>query len=91
MVTTTLKRPVAIRSISSSICCSVDDGEFRSVYEENGCVVVEGPAAALGAEAGGALTGGRIEKREGEGEMNERYWSNTCKHSICGYVVTVRR
>lgn len=36
MVTTALKRPLAIRSISSSICCSVEDGELRSLYDVTG-------------------------------------------------------
>ena len=34
MVATTLNKPLAIRSISSSICCSLVDGELRSTYVE---------------------------------------------------------
>ena len=34
IVTTALKSPFAIRSISFSICGSVDEGELRMVYDE---------------------------------------------------------
>jgi hypothetical protein len=34
IVTTALKSPLAIRSISLSICCSVDEGELRISYDE---------------------------------------------------------
>jgi hypothetical protein len=42
MVATVLKSPLATRSISSSICCSVDEGELRMVYVEWGIVVGTG-------------------------------------------------
>ena len=77
IVTTPLKSPEATRSISSSICCSEEDGELSRAYEEWGSGGAEGPAAALAVEFVAAFTGGRMEKREGEGAMNERYWSKT--------------
>ena len=36
IVTTALYNPLAIRSISSSICCSDEEGELSTVYEEWG-------------------------------------------------------
>ena len=77
MVATTLKRPVAIRSISSSICCSDDDGELRSAYVLGG---EAGAGVAVGVadvEAEAASTGGRSENKEGDGAMKDSYWSRT--------------
>jgi hypothetical protein len=34
IVATALNSPLATRSISASICCSVDEGEFKMVYVE---------------------------------------------------------
>ena len=65
IVAMTLNRPFATRSISSSICCSVDDGEFRMVYVDKG--IVESAAAE------GWDGGGRRENREGEGAMKDKY------------------
>ena len=44
IVTTALYNPLAMRSISSSICCSDEEGELSIVYEEWGIAafVVEG-------------------------------------------------
>lgn len=62
-----LKRPLAIRSVSSSISCSEADGEFKSAYD----VIGVGMPAVLGVDAlGGA---GRSEKSDGEGEMKDKY------------------
>lgn len=77
MVATTLNKPVATRSISASICCSVEEGEFRSAYAE--CVVRVGVAVSVGEDGVAVLTGGRRENNDGEGAMKERYWSKTWK------------
>lgn len=76
IVATTLKRPDATRSISSSICCSVEEGELRSRYVEWLC---EEPAGVEGVEdeADAAAGGGSKENKDGDGEINERYWSMT--------------
>jgi hypothetical protein len=71
-VATALKRPEAMRSISSSMSCSDEDGEFRIVYE----VLTSGITGAAGVDVegfGAAGMGGRSEKRAGEGEMKPRY------------------
>jgi hypothetical protein len=75
MVATVLKSPLATRSISSSICCSVDEGELRMVYVEWGIAVGTGwdPEAVEVGRGGG----GRREKRDGEGAMKDKYWSRT--------------
>jgi len=36
LVATALNKPLAILSISSSICCSVDEGELRIEYVDTG-------------------------------------------------------
>lgn len=74
MVATTLNRPFAIRSVSSSMAWSEDDGEFKREYVDGiwatfgwegvGCNEVEGS---------GNDGGGRREKNEGEGDMKDRY------------------
>jgi hypothetical protein len=71
-----LKSPLAIRSISSSICCSVEEGELRIVYVFCGIVASIGGVAALVDAAGGGGRG-RRENNEGEGAMNDKYWSTT--------------
>ena len=73
MVTTTLKIPDATRSISSSICCSVEEGELRSAYVECGWDGVEGPATAFGAVGDAAFGGGRSENKDGDGAMKDKY------------------
>lgn len=77
VVATTLNRPVAILSISASICCSLDDGELRMAYEECG-----GGGGAPGdegvADGVGEVAGGRRENSAGDGEINDKYWSSTC-------------
>jgi hypothetical protein len=69
MVATTLNSPPAIRSISFSIWSSVDEGEFKMVYEECCC---DGPGWL---DRGGVATGGggRREYRDPDGAMKERY------------------
>ena len=76
IVATTLNRPVATLSISASICCSVDEGELSTAYDECG-----GGGGAPGDEGVVDVGGGgvRRENSEGEGEINDKYWSNTCK------------
>lgn len=72
MVATTLNKPFATRSISSSICCSAEVGELRMAYVECVC---EGPgcAGAFGVEAEGAAGGGNRENKDGEGAMKDKY------------------
>lgn len=74
IVTTALNRPLAIRSVSSSISWSEEVGELRILYES-----VETGAAdtvvVFGADAEGSGSGGKRENKEAEGEMKERYWS----------------
>lgn len=69
----TLKSPLATRSISSSISCSVEVGEFKMRYVEGrtGGTSVGGVAVV----GGDGAAGGRREKSDAEGAMNERYWS----------------
>lgn len=74
-VTTALKSPLATRSISSSICCSVDEGELRMPYVDVEASELDCPAGEVGGtDVGG---GGRRENRDGDGAMKERYWSTT--------------
>lgn len=75
IVAMALNRPLAIRSISASICCSVEEGEFRMVYVEWGVGAVAGAAGDAVVNCGGGA--GNREKSEGEGAINERYWSRT--------------
>jgi hypothetical protein len=70
-----LNRPLAIRSISASICCSVEDGELRMVYVECGIGVVVCPVDDVVINSDGGA--GKRENSEGEGAINERYWSRT--------------
>ena len=42
IVATALNKPFAMRSISSSICCSVDAGELRMAYVDGGAARVDG-------------------------------------------------
>lgn len=77
IVATTLNNPLATRSISSSISCSVDDGELSLVYVEYTWLVGGGDDGP-GVGAGGAEDGGVSENNDGDGEMKERYWSITC-------------
>jgi hypothetical protein len=72
IVTTTLNKPLAIRSISCSICCSVEEGELRMSYAYPGF----GGSACGEGEGGLTTTGGTSEKSEGEGDINDKYWSN---------------
>lgn len=74
-MTTALYKPLAIRSISSSICCSDEEGELSIVYEEWGIVLGWTAGGLLVVE--GAWEGGRRENSDGEGAMNDRYWSST--------------
>ena len=78
MVATTLKSPVATRSISASISCSDEEGELRIAYVEWGAVV-EGPdvLGAPGVVTGALCGGGRSENSEDDGAMKDRYWSRT--------------
>ena len=71
IVAMALKSPLATRSVSASICCSVDEGELRMVYVECGVVVKFGWVEVCVVAGGGG--GGRRENREGEGAMKERY------------------
>jgi hypothetical protein len=77
IVTTAENNPLAMRSNSSSICCSDVVGEFKSSYDD--WVGVEGPpfgaAGVLGGN--GAAAGGIREKRDGDGHKKDRYWSRT--------------
>jgi len=66
IVTTALKSPLAIRSISFSICCSVDEGELRIAYDEWGRGGDPGWEVVVG-------WGGSKENREGEGAINDKY------------------
>jgi len=75
MVATTLNRPFAIRSISSSICCSVEEGELRIAYVEGGIAKVGGEAVSD--VAAGCEGDGRSEKSDEEGAINDKYWSMT--------------
>lgn len=84
IVATTLKRPVAMRSISSSICCSEEEGELRRVYVGGVGDGADGFAGAAVVGAGVAFTGGRRENSDGEGAMKERYWSKTWSHQPHG-------
>jgi len=71
MVAIALNKPFATRSISSSICCSLDVGELRIEYVVSGTVVsVGGDVAVIDGGGGG---GGRRENNDGEGAMKERY------------------
>ena len=71
VVATALNKPFAIRSISPSIWGSVDEGELRMAYVDKG---VEGLGMPSDVGVGG---GGRREKREGEGDIKDKYWSMT--------------
>ncbi len=71
MVAMALNIPLATRSISASICCSVEDGELRIAYV--GC----GIGGMADVEDAGGAGGGRREKSDGEGAIKERYWSMT--------------
>lgn len=77
MVTTAENSPFAIRSSSSSICCSDVVGEFKSAYED--CVAVE--RVPFGADevldGDGTCVGGIRENKDGDGHRKERYWSRT--------------
>lgn len=79
IVATALKRPFAMRSISSSICCSVDAGELRIAYVDGGTDDVDG-AGCCWDGAGGV--GGSRENNDGEGHMKDRYWSMTCEITV---------
>jgi len=74
----TENKPLAMRSNSSSICCSEVEGLFRIAYDECGTAaeVVFG-AAVTAVEVDGLSGGGMRENSDGEGDMNERYWSKT--------------
>jgi hypothetical protein len=74
VVTTALNNPLATLSISSSICCSVEEGELRVVYVETGPEKVDWVGDV---RSGGGGGGGRREKRAGDGAINDRYWSTT--------------
>lgn len=74
IVTTVLKSPLATRSISCSICCSVDAGELRMAYVHGGVV---GPDCGVGVVIVAVTGGGKREKRDGEGAIKDRYWSRT--------------
>ena len=65
-----------MRSISSSICCSDEEGELRRAYVASGGGGAGEAAGAVDVDAV-AFTGGSREKRDGDGEINERYWSST--------------
>ena len=67
-----LNKPFATLSISSSICCSVDDGEFRMIYVEWG-MLTSGAGGVVVWTDGGGEGGGRTENREGEGAMKDKY------------------
>ena len=67
-----LNKPFATLSISSSICCSVDDGEFRMIYVEWG-MLTSGAGGVVVWTDGGGEGGGRRENREGEGAMKDKY------------------
>ena len=71
VVATALNKPFATRSISSSIWGSVEEGELRIAYVDKG---VEGLGVPSDVGGGG---GGRREKREGEGDIKDKYWSMT--------------
>lgn len=73
-MTTALNSSATTRSISSSICCSADEGELRMVYVETGSDGVGGAVEVMEGAGGG---GGRREKSDGDGAMKERYWSTT--------------
>lgn len=73
MVATTLKSPLAIRSISSSICWSDDDGELRTEYEEYVFGVGVDEADGSGLCDAVDCTGGRRENSDGEGDRKDRY------------------
>lgn len=70
----TLNNPVAIRSVSSSIACSFDEGEFKTAYEKwrsfVACATCE-EDLSKGVSGGGG--GGSKENKDGEGQMNDRY------------------
>ena len=68
---TALNKPFATRSISSSIWGSVEEGELRMAYVDKGA---EGLGVPSDVGGGG---GGRREKREGEGDIKDKYWSMT--------------
>jgi hypothetical protein len=59
-----------MRSISSSMSCSVADGEFKSVYDMWGACIDPSAGEAAG-------EGGNNEKNDGAGTMHDRYWSRT--------------
>jgi hypothetical protein len=71
-----LNNPFATLSISSSICCSVDDGEFRMTYVEWG-ILTSGVGGVVAWTDGGGGGGGRRENNEGEGAIKDKYWSTT--------------
>jgi len=70
-VATALKRPFAIRSISSSIICSDDAGELSVIYDEDGSVSVGWGTLGLAGFGGG----GRRENKDEDGAINDKYWS----------------
>lgn len=69
-VTTALNSSLDTRSISSSICCSVDDGEFRMVYVETGPDAVGGVGDVID---GAGTGGGKRENSDGDGAMKDKY------------------
>lgn len=73
---TTLNSPFAIRSVSSSTCCSEVDGELSIAYEDCSSAV-DGPGCDAAVGVDGAATGGKRENNDGEGDMNERYVSTS--------------
>lgn len=71
-----LNNPFATRSISSSICCSVDDGELRIAYVVAG-MLLSMAGGWLAWMEGAGVGGGNNENSEGDGAMKARYWSMT--------------
>jgi hypothetical protein len=67
MVTTALKSPLAIRSISFSICGSEDEGELRIAYDEWGW---GGGGPGCEVDVG---WGGSKENKDGEGAIKDKY------------------
>ena len=54
---------------------SVEEGEFNNAYVE--CAGRLGVGTGPGEEGVAVFDGGRSENSDGEGAMNERYWSST--------------